>query len=267
MKGVVLAGGSGTRLYPLTRITNKHLLPIYDKPMIYYPIQALVNAGISDILVVTGGNNAGDFLRLLGDGREFGVKHINYIYQERAGGIAGARGLAEHFADGQKTVVILGDNIIEGTMRGAGEAFERQESGAKILLKEVPDPENYGVPVLDGDRIVTIEEKPASPATNLAVIGIYMYDPSVFQVIKTLRPSGRGEMEITYVNNAFSETGNITYDVLQGWWADAGASIDGYLDSNNLVRHSGANKVSGVGGQGSGDGEVVSVPSPLTPDP
>ncbi|MGE5619289.1 MAG: sugar phosphate nucleotidyltransferase [Sphingomonadaceae bacterium] len=243
MKGVVLAGGSGTRLYPLTRITNKHLLPVYDKPMIYYPIQTLVNAGITDILLVTGGNNAGDFLRLLGNGREFGLKHINYTYQERAGGIAEALGLAEHFVDGQKMVVILGDNIIEGNIRAAVQAFEGQEKGAKVLLKEVPDPENYGVPVLEGDRIVRIEEKPANPATNYAVIGIYMYDASVFDVIKTLKPSGRGELEITDVNNAFIEAGTMTWDVLEGFWADAGASIDAYLGANNQVAQYGANKL------------------------
>lgn len=243
MKGVVLAGGSGTRLYPLTRITNKHLLPVYDKPMIYYPIQTLVNAGITDILLVTGGNNAGDFLRLLGNGREFGLKHINYTYQERAGGIAEALGLAEHFVDGQKMVVILGDNIIEGNIRAAVQAFEGQEKGAKVLLKEVPDPENYGVPVLEGDRIVRIEEKPANPATNYAVIGIYMYDASVFDVIKTLKPSGRGELEITDVNNAFIEAGTMTWDVLEGFWADAGASIDAYLGANNQVAQCGANKL------------------------
>jgi glucose-1-phosphate thymidylyltransferase len=268
MKGVILAGGSGTRLYPLTRITNKHLLPVYDKPMIYYPIQALVNAGITDILLVTGGNNAGDFLRLLGNGREFGLKHLNYTYQERAGGIAEALGLAQHFSDNQKIVVILGDNIIEGDIKSAVESFEKQERGAKILLKEVPDPENYGVPVLDGDRIVTIEEKPANPATNLAVIGIYMYDHSVFDVIQTLKPSGRGELEITDVNNAYIDAGNMSYDVLDGWWADAGASIDGYLDSNNLVRQSGANKLNlGGGGQGAGAGMLVADPPSLTPDP
>ena len=267
MKGVILAGGSGTRLYPLTRITNKHLLPVYDKPMIYYPIQALVNAGITDILIVTGGNNAGDFLRLLGNGREFGLKHLNYTYQERAGGIAEALGLAEHFADGQQIVVILGDNVIEGSIKSAVESFERQEQGAKILLKEVPDPENYGVPILDGDRIVKIEEKPSNPATNFAVIGIYMYDSSVFEVIQTLKPSGRGEMEITDVNNAYIATGTMTYDVLDGWWADAGASIDGYLDSNNLVRQSGANKLElGVAGRGAGVGMLVADPRPLTPD-
>ncbi len=267
MKGVILAGGSGTRLYPLTRITNKHLLPVYDKPMIYYPIQALVNAGITDILIVTGGNNAGDFLRLLGNGREFGLKHLNYTYQERAGGIAEALGLAEHFADGQKIVVILGDNVIEGNIKSAVGSFEQQERGAKILLKEVPDPENYGVPILDGSRIVKIEEKPANPATNFAVIGIYMYDASVFEVIQTLKPSGRGEMEITDVNNAYIESGIMTYDVLSGWWADAGASIDGYLDSNNLVRQSGANKRElGVGDQGAGSGMLVADTRSLTPD-
>ena len=243
MKGVVLAGGSGTRLYPLTRITNKHLLPIYDKPMIYYPIQTLVNAGITDILLVTGGNNAGDFLRLLGNGREFGLKHLNYTYQEKAGGIAEALGLAEHFVDGHKVVVILGDNIIQGNIRKAVSNFEEQEKGAKVLLKEVPDPENYGVPVLEDNRILRIEEKPAKPATNMAVIGIYMYDATVFDVIRTLKPSGRGELEITDVNNAYIEAGTMTFDILEGWWADAGASIDGYLQSNNLVAQFGANKV------------------------
>lgn len=243
MKGVVLAGGGGTRLYPLTRITNKHLLPVYNKPMIYYPIQTLVNAGITDILLVTGGNNAGDFLRLLGNGREFGLKHLNYTYQERAGGIAEALGLAEHFVDGQQVVVILGDNIIEGNIVGAVRAFEEQERGAKVLLKEVPDPENYGVPILDGDRIVRIEEKPSKPATNYAVIGVYMYDATVFDIIRTLKPSGRGELEITDVNNAYIAAGTMTYDVLEGWWADAGASIDAYLCSNNLVARHGANKM------------------------
>jgi len=243
MKGVILAGGGGTRLYPLTRITNKHLLPIYDKPMIYYPIQTLVNAGITDILIVTGGNNAGDFLRLLGNGREFGLKHINYTYQERAGGIAEALGLAKHFVGEQKVVVVLGDNIIEGNILKSVHAFEKQERGAKVLLKEVPDPENYGVPILDGTRIVTIEEKPAKPATNLAVLGIYMYDAQVFEIIQTLKPSGRGELEITDVNNAFIEQGNMTCDVLEGWWADAGASIDAYLGANNMVAQHAANKI------------------------
>jgi len=249
MKGVVLAGGGGTRLYPLTRITNKHLLPIYDKPMIYYPIQTLVNAGITDILLVTGGNNAGDFLRLLGNGREFGLKHLNYTYQERAGGIAEALGLAEHFVDGQKMVVILGDNIVEGNIIGAVKAFEEQEKGARVLLKEVPDPQNYGVPVLNGDRILRIEEKPARPATNYAVIGIYMYDCTVFDIIRTLKPSGRGELEITDVNNAYIAAGTMTYDILEGFWADAGASIDAYLLSNNLVAQKGANKLQLIDGR------------------
>ena len=243
MKGVVLAGGSGTRLYPLTRITNKHLLPIYNKPMIYYPIQTLVNAGITDIMLVTGGNNAGDFLRLLGNGREFGLKHLNYAYQEKAGGIAEALSLAEHFVDGDKVVVILGDNIIQGNIINAVQSFEKQAQGAKVLLKEVPDPENYGVPILADGRIIQIEEKPAKPATSYAVIGIYMYDATVFDVIRTLKPSGRGELEITDVNNAFIQKGTMTYDVLEGWWADAGASIDSYLYSNNLVAKHGANKL------------------------
>jgi glucose-1-phosphate thymidylyltransferase len=211
--------------------------------MIYYPIQTLVNAGITDILIVTGGNNAGDFLRLLGNGREFGLKHINYTYQERAGGIAEALGLAKHFVGGQKVVVVLGDNIIEGNILKSVHAFEKQERGAKVLLKEVPDPENYGVPILDGTRIVTIEEKPAKPATNLAVLGIYMYDAQVFEIIQTLKPSGRGELEITDVNNAFIEQGNMTCDVLEGWWADAGASIDAYLGANNMVAQHAANKI------------------------
>ncbi len=249
MKGVVLAGGSGTRLYPLTRITNKHLLPIYDKPMIYYPIQTLVNAGITDILLVTGGNNAGDFLRLLGNGREFGLKHLNYTYQEQAGGIAEALGLAEHFVDGQKVVVILGDNIIERNIIQAVRSFEKQEKGAKVLLKDVPDPENYGVPVIEGGRITRIEEKPSRPASNFAVIGIYMYDATVFDIIRTLKPSGRGELEITDVNNAYIAAGSMTYDVLEGWWADAGASISSYLQSNNIVAQHGANKLSAISHQ------------------
>jgi glucose-1-phosphate thymidylyltransferase len=194
-------------------------------------------------MVVTGGNNAGDFLRLLGNGREFGLKHLNYAYQERAGGIAEALGLAQHFADGEKIVVILGDNVIEGNIIGSVNAFNEQDRGARVILKEVPDPENYGVPVLDGDRILRIEEKPANPETNFAVIGIYMFDASVFDVISTLKPSGRGELEITDVNNAYIQAGTMTYDVLEGWWADAGASIDSYLQSNNMVAQSGANKL------------------------
>jgi len=243
MKGVVLAGGTGSRLYPLTKITNKHLLPVYDKPMIYYPIQTLVNAGIEDIMVVTGGESAGDFLRLLGNGREFGLKHLNYTYQERAGGIAEALGLAEHFCAGQKVVVMLGDNIIEGNIRRAVELFKEQRSGAKVMLKEVKNPSSYGVPVIENGRIVRIEEKPERPKSNYAVIGIYMYDSKVFDVIRTLRPSARGELEITDVNNFYIEAGEMTFEVLEGWWADAGESIDSYLEANIMVARSGANKL------------------------
>jgi len=192
MKGVVLAGGLGTRMYPLTKVTNKHLLPIYDKPMIYYPIRTLVNAGIDEILIVTGGNNAGDFLRLLGNGKEFGLKHLNYTYQEGEGGIAAALSLAEYFAAEDRICVILGDNIIERNIRDAVAAFARQERGARILLKEVPDPQRFGVPVFEGERIVRIDEKPSTPASNYAVIGIYMYDASVFNFIRELKPSERG---------------------------------------------------------------------------
>jgi glucose-1-phosphate thymidylyltransferase len=243
MKGVILAGGLGTRLSPLTKITNKHLLPIYDKPMIYYPLQTLVNAGIKDILVVTGGNNAGDFLRLLGNGREFGLKELQYAYQEREGGIAEALSLAEHFAEREKLVVMLGDNIIEGNIVSAVAGFAAQPEGAKILLKEVDNPQDYGVAEISGDRIVHIEEKPRKPVSNFAVIGIYMYDGGVFDIVRTLKPSGRGELEITDVNNVYIERGTMTYDILTGWWADAGASIDRLLQVNRLVYESGANKL------------------------
>lgn len=243
MKGIVLAGGTGSRLYPLTKITNKHLLPIYDKPMIYYPIQTLVNAGIEDIMIVTGGNNAGDFLRLLGNGREFGLRRLHYTYQERPGGIAHALSLAEDFADGDKIVLILGDNIIEGNIRKAVDDFRRQERGAKVLLKEVENPQSYGVAEIREGRIVRIEEKPEHPKTNYAVIGIYMYDNRVFDIIRTLKPSARGELEITDVNNKYIEWGEMTYEFLEGWWADAGESIDYYLKANNLVAKYGANKM------------------------
>src|ERR1044071_6349207 len=201
MKGVVLAGGTGSRLFPLTKITNKHLLPIYDRPMIYYPIQTLVDAGIQDIMIVTGGRNSGDFLRLLANGKQFGLNHINYTYQEGEGGIADALALAEHFADGQKICVVLGDNIIEGNVRAAADSFRKEAAGAHILLKEVQDAERFGVAEVSGDRIVGIEEKPAKPKSNYAVTGIYMYDATVFEKIKTLVPSRRGELEITDVNN------------------------------------------------------------------
>ena len=237
MKGIVLAGGTGSRLYPLTKITNKHLLPIYDKPMIYYPIQTLVDAGIRNILLVTGGRNSGDFLRLLANGKEFGLAHLNYTYQEGEGGIADALALAEHFADGDKICVILGDNIIEKSIRSAVEEFEKQERGAKILLKEVTDAERFGVAELDGDRIVGIEEKPAKPKSNYAVTGIYMYDGTVFDKVKTLVPSRRGELEITDVNNAFIREGTMSYAHLDGWWTDAG-TFESLLRATNLVAES-----------------------------
>jgi len=242
MKGVVLAGGLGTRMYPLTKVTNKHLLPIYDQPMIYYPIRTLVNAGIDEILIVTGGNSAGDFLRLLGNGKEFGLRHINYTYQEGEGGIAAALSLAEYFAENDKIVVILGDNVIERNIRGAVESFRAQEEGARILLKEVPDPQRFGVPVFAGGKIVRIDEKPLAPASNFAVIGIYMYDHRVFDFIKTLKPSERGELEITDVNNFYIREGKISWDVLDGWWTDAG-TFDSLQYAGGMVAKTGANKL------------------------
>ena len=242
MKGVILAGGLGTRLYPLTKVTNKHLLPVYDKPMIYYPIQSLINAGIDDILIVTGGNNAGDFLKLLGNGKEFGLRHINYTYQEGEGGIAEALRLAEFFASGEKICVVLGDNIIEKNIRGAVENFRRQKKGAKILLKEVPDPQRFGVAELKGDRIARIEEKPKKPRSRYAVIGIYLFDQEVFNLIRTLKPSDRGELEITDVNNRYIEKGLMTWDILEGWWTDAG-TFESLLRANQLVAETGANNL------------------------
>ena len=234
MKGVVLAGGTGSRLYPLTKITNKHLLPIYDKPMIYYPIQTLVDAGIEEILLVTGGKTAGDFLRLLASGREFGLKHINYTYQEGEGGIADALSLAEHFADGEKLCIILGDNIIGSSIRDAVDDFRGQPAGARILLKEVPDAKRFGVAEMQGDHIVSIEEKPEHPKSNYAVTGVYMYDATVFDKIRTLVPSGRGELEITDVNNAYIREGTMTFSFLNGWWTDAG-TFDSLLRATVFV--------------------------------
>ena len=234
MKGIVLAGGLGTRLHPLTKVTNKHLLPIYNKPMIYYPIELMVDAGIRDILIVTGGKNAGDFLRLLGNGKEFGLNHINYTYQEGEGGIAEALSLAEFFADQQPICVILGDNILEGSISQYVSNFKKQASGARILLKEVPDPQRFGVPEIQGSRIIRIDEKPAHPASRYAVIGIYMYDQTVFDIIKTLKPSKRGELEITDVNNAYIKQGSMQYDILDGWWTDAG-TFESLLHASNLV--------------------------------
>ncbi len=235
MKGVILAGGLGTRLYPLTKITNKHLLPVYNKPMIFYPIQTLVDAGIDDIMIVTGGRHAGEFLRLLGNGKEFGLKELHYTYQEGEGGIADALGLTEAFIDEEKVLVMLGDNIIEDSIKRAVEDFEKQESGAKIFLKEVENPEAFGVPEIKGDKIVRIEEKPKAPKSKYAVVGIYMYDGTVFDIVKTLEPSARGELEITDVNNAYIRKGNMTYEVLKGWWADAGESFDSLLNATELI--------------------------------
>ncbi len=234
MKGVILAGGLGTRLHPLTKITNKHLLPIYDRPMIYYPLDALVKAGITDILLVTGGNNAGDFLRLLGNGKEFGLRHLNYTYQEGEGGIAEALSLAEYFAEGEPVAVILGDNIIEKNIKNAVQSFKKQGEGAKILLKEVEDPWRFGVAELEGDKVVNIVEKPTKPKSNLIVTGIYMYDTTVFDYIKKLKPSERGELEITDVNNLFIERGNMTYEILDGWWTDAG-TFESLYRANSLA--------------------------------
>lgn len=242
MKGIVLAGGLGSRLRPLTSVTNKHLLPVYDQPMIYYPIQTLVNAGITDIMIVTGGSSAGDFLKLLGNGKAFGLKHLNYTYQEGEGGIADALSLCEHFAAGEPICVVLGDNIIEGNIRSAATAYKTQGRGAKILLKKVADPERFGVPVLDGPRVVRIEEKPAAPQSEYAVIGIYMYDGRVFDIVRTLKPSGRGELEITDVNNAYIERDEMTWDELRGWWTDAG-TFESLQHASNLVAETGANKV------------------------
>ena len=234
MKGIVLAGGLGTRLAPLTRVTNKHLLPVFDQPMVHYPIRTLIDAGITDILIVTGGNSAGDFLKLLRNGAEFGLNRLNYAYQEGEGGIAAALGLAEHFADGGPVCVVLGDNILEKSIGAFIRKFRHQGSGAKILLSEVTDPQRFGVPVFEDGRVVRIEEKPADPKSQYAVIGVYMYDNRVFEIIKTLKPSGRGELEITDVNNAYIESGDLSWDVIEGWWTDAG-TFDSLLKASNLI--------------------------------
>lgn len=242
MKGVILAGGLGTRLFPLTKITNKHLLPVYDRPMIYYPIETLVNAGIEDIMIVTGGRKSGDFLSLLGNGKDFGLKHLNYTYQEGEGGIAEALGLCAHWAAGEPVVVVLGDNLIERNIKGAVDQFRAQGKGGKVLLKEVHDPERFGVATMDGDRVARIVEKPREPESNLAVIGIYMYDARVFEIIKTLKPSDRGELEITDVNNWYIEDGSLTADVLEGWWTDAG-TFQSLHHASKLVAEGGANRM------------------------
>ncbi len=243
MKGVILAGGYGTRLMPMTRVTNKHLLPVYDKPMIYYPIECLVNAGIKDIMVVTGGNNAGDFLELLGNGKDFGLKELHYTYQEGAGGIAAALKLTEDFIDGDKMVVMLGDNIIEKNIRSAVADFFTQPKGGKIMLKEVSDPQRFGVAEIDDKgKVLKITEKPKEPKSNLAVVGIYMYDENVFDLIAELKPSDRGELEITDVNNAYIEQGTMTSEILEGWWTDAG-TIKSLHRAANLIAENCANNL------------------------
>ena len=234
MKGVILAGGLGTRLYPLTKIANKHLLHIYDQPMVYYPITTLVEAGMTDITLVTGGNYAGDFLRLLGNGKEFNLTHINYVYQEGEGGIADALGLCRHHIKDESMVVMLGDNILETSIKPAFESYKRLGKGAKILLKRVDDPERFGVAELDGDKVIGIEEKPKKPKTNLAVIGVYLYDSRVFDIISELKPSDRGELEITDVNNRYIEWGEMSYEIVEGWWTDAG-TFESLFRANRLV--------------------------------
>ena len=240
MKGIVLAGGLGTRLYPITKITNKHLMPVYNKPMVFYPIRTLVEAGVEDILIVTGGNNAGDFLRILRNGEEFGLKGLAYRYQEGEGGIAAALSLAEGFAADDDICVILGDNIYEKSLKHSATEFAKIGKGARIHLKQVENPQRFGVPVMEGDRVVRIDEKPKDPRSRYAVTGFYMYDSSVFEIIKTLKPSGRGELEITDVNNAYIERGEMSWEIVDGWWSDAG-TFDSLLRANILVasQHSG----------------------------
>ena len=246
MKGVILAGGKGSRLYPLTRVTNKHLLPVYDRPMVYYPIQTLVDACIKDIIVVTGGQNSGDFLRLLSNGKDFDLRRIHYTYQEGEGGIADALRLAEPFVEGERICVVLGDNIIENNIIQAKNAFEKQENGAHIILKEVPDPERFGCPEIFDGRILRIEEKPQKPKSRYAVTGVYFYDATVFEKIGRAKPSWRNELEITDVNNMYLEERTLTHSILDGWWTDAG-TFESLLRATNMVAESGANKIPGRG--------------------
>jgi glucose-1-phosphate thymidylyltransferase len=240
MKGVILAGGTGSRLHPLTRITNKHLLPIYDRPMINYAIEALVSAGVGEIMLVTGGTHAGEFLRLLGNGHEFGIERLFYAYQDKPGGIAEALGLAEQFVDGERCVVMLADNIFERSLKPCVDAFNRQARGARVVLMREADPvhlRNLGVPQFDGTRkIERIIEKPAHPPSDYAVTGVYFYDETVWTVLPELKPSGRGELEITDVNNWYLGQGLMEYDVLDGFWGDAGESIEAYYAVNDFVR-------------------------------
>ena len=234
IKGVILAGGLGSRLAPLTKVTNKHLLPVYRKPMVYYPIEKLVAGGIREIMLVTGGPFAGDFLKLLGNGRQFGLRDLHYTYQEGEGGIAEALGLCEQFVEGDRVCVILGDNIFAGTLGPGLENYMQQKSGAKVFLKEVNDPQRFGVADVRDGKIAGIEEKPKKPKSKLAVTGVYMYDEQVWKVIKTLKPSGRGELEITDVNNFYAKQGTLTYETLEGFWSDAG-TFESLLRANNLV--------------------------------
>jgi glucose-1-phosphate thymidylyltransferase len=252
VKGIVLAGGIGSRLFPLTRVTNKHLLPVYNQPMVFYPIQCLRNLGIQDILIVTGGHSSGDFLRLLQNGKDFGLKHLHYAYQEGEGGIAAALQLAQTFADQDSICVVLGDNIIEDNIRAAGEQFRRQGRGAHIILKEVHDPERFGCPEIIDGRIHRIEEKPKAPKSRYAVTGIYFYDPSVFEKITRLKPSGRGELEITDINNMYLEEGTLSYSILDGWWTDAG-TFESLLHASKLVAKTGANKIGEAGKAGAAE--------------
>ena len=245
MKGIILAGGLGSRLRPLTLVTNKHLLPVYDRPMIYFPLECLVNAGIREILIVTGGEHAGDFLKLLKNGKHLNIKHLEYAYQEGEGGIADALKLGEDFADGDKVCVVLGDNIIEGNIKRAVGDFFSQPTGAKILLKEVDDPERFGVARIDNGKIKEIIEKPKQPPSNYAVIGIYMYDNDVFSIAKTLVPSARGELEITDVNNEYLRRGDLTYSIINGWWTDAG-TFESLHRASRLVADGGANHAEDV---------------------
>lgn len=242
MKGIILAGGLGSRLLPMTRVTNKHLLPVFDRPMIYFPIQQMVHAGIEEIMIVTGGSHAGDFLKLLRNGRDFGLDQISYAYQEGEGGIAEALGLARHFADDEPIVVILGDNIFQRPIRPAVDAFRDDPVGAQIMLKPVDDPERFGVARLEEDRVVEIIEKPKEPDSNLAVTGCYFYDARVFDIVSGLSPSARGELEITDVNNWFIEQGAMKHRVLDGWWTDAG-TVPSLHRAANLVAPEVANPV------------------------
>jgi glucose-1-phosphate thymidylyltransferase len=247
MKGVILAGGTGSRLFPLTTVTNKHLLPIHNKPMIYYPLECMAKAGVEEVMLVCGGNNAGDYIRLLGNGHEFGLKHLTYTYQPDATGIAAALGLCERYVDGEPIMLILGDNVLEYSIKQQADNFRQQiESndgkGAKILLAEVENPKAYGVAEMDGEKVVGIVEKPENPKSNKAVIGVYFYDGHVFDIVKTLKPSGRGELEITDVNNAYIDAGTMTADPVQGWWGDCGENLDFYHAASRKIGEIGANK-------------------------